>query len=56
MLVKNEVKQNAKFNERRLNVSKDFIERLEMEVKIIVLKACKRAKQNGRNTVMGRDL
>ena len=56
MLIKEKIKENAKFNEKRLNVSKDFIERLETEVKAIVEKACKRAKQNGRNTVMGRDL
>lgn len=56
MLIKSEVKQNAKFDEKRLNVSGDFIERLETEVKILLLKACKRARQNGRNTVMGRDL
>ena len=56
MLIKSEVKKNAKFGEKRLNVSKDFFENFEIEVKIILLKACKRAKQNGRNTVMGRDL
>jgi len=56
MLIKEKIKENAKFNEKRLNVSKDFIERLEAEVKTIVEKACRRAKENNRNTVMGRDL
>jgi len=56
MIIKEKVKENAKFNEKRLNVSKDFIERLEIEVKTIVEKACRRAKENSRNTVMGRDL
>ena len=56
MLIKEKVKQGAQYNGKKLNVSKDFIKRLEIEVIEIVCKACRRAKENGRNTVMGRDL
>jgi histone H3/H4 len=37
-------------------MSNDFIERLDLKVKTIILDAAKRAKENGRRTVMGRDI
>ena len=38
------------------NISGDYIDRLDERVKEIVLESAKRAKENGRRTVMGRDL
>lgn len=38
------------------NMSSDFIEKLDNYVKQIVLEACRRAKENGRRTVMGKDV
>jgi len=38
------------------NISNDFIDRLDEKVKQLVLDAAKRAKENGRKTVMGKDV
>ena len=38
------------------NMSADFIDRLDEKVKELVLEAAKRAKENGRRTVMSKDL
>ena len=38
------------------NLSADFMERLDEKVKQLVLEAAKRAKENSRKTVMGRDV
>ena len=38
------------------NMSADFLDKLDEKVKILVLEACVRAKENGRRTVMGKDL
>ena len=38
------------------NMSNDFIQVLDEHVKQIVLKAASRAKENGRRTVMSKDL
>jgi histone H3/H4 len=38
------------------NVSTDFLERLDNKVKLLIRDACQRAKENGRKTVMGKDL
>lgn len=37
-------------------VAKDFPDRLEENVKQLILEAIQRAKANGRRTIMGRDL
>ena len=37
------------------NISEDFTERLDEKVKKIVEEACRRAKEDGRKTVMGKD-
>ncbi len=37
------------------NMSGDFMDRLDEKVKQLVLDAIKRAKENGRRTVMGKD-
>lgn len=38
------------------NQSEDFMEKLDEKVREVVLQAAKRAKDNGRRTVMGRDI
>ena len=38
------------------NMSGDFMDRLDDRVKQLVLDASKRAKENGRRTVMGKDV
>ncbi|MBT3297926.1 DUF1931 domain-containing protein [archaeon] len=38
------------------NISADFLDKLDEEVKSIIVKACQRAKENNRRTVMGRDV
>ena len=56
VIVKSQVKELAKLDGKALSVSEEFYKALEDEVKKIIEKACKRAKQNSRNTVMARDL
>ena len=38
------------------NISADFMDRLDEKVKQLVIDAVKRAKENGRKTVMGKDV
>lgn len=38
------------------NLSADFMDKLDEKVKQLVLDAGKRAKENGRRTIMGRDV
>ena len=38
------------------NISGDFMDRLDARVKLLVLDALQRAKENGRRTVMGKDV
>ncbi len=38
------------------NLSADFIDKLDEKVKQVVLDAVRRAKENGRTTVMSKDL
>lgn len=38
------------------NISADFMEKLDEKVKEHILAAVKRAKENGRRTVMGKDV
>ena len=56
VIIRSNIKEYAKFNEKPLNVSTDFYERLNEKVISIIKEACKRAKENGRNTVMGKDI
>ena len=37
-------------------ISKDFMDRLEKKVHDLILESAKRARENGRRTVMGRDV
>ncbi|MEW5897326.1 MAG: DUF1931 domain-containing protein [Nanoarchaeota archaeon] len=38
------------------NISSDFMDKLDEKVKQLILDAAKRAKDNGRRTVMGKDV
>lgn len=38
------------------NLSGDFMDKLDEKVKQIILDSAKRAKENGRKTVMGKDV
>ncbi len=38
------------------NISADFMDKLDEKVKQLVLDAAKRAKDNGRRTIMGKDI
>jgi len=56
VIVKSQVKELAKLDGKELSVADEFYNALEEEVKKMVEKSCKRAKQNSRNTLMARDL
>ena len=56
IIVKSQVKELAKFDGKELSVAEEFYKDLEDKVKKQVEEACKRAKQNSRNTLMARDL
>ena len=56
LVVVSQIKNIAKIEDKPLNVSSDFYETLNEKVKNIIETACKRAKLNGRNTVMGKDV
>lgn len=54
--VKTQIKEIVKECDGINNISEEFIEKLDEKVKKLVEKACKRAKENGRRTVMGKDV
>lgn len=56
LIVVSQIKNFAKIEDKPLNVSSDFYEALDDKVKEIIETACKRAKLNSRNTVMGKDV
>lgn len=56
LVVKAKIKDLAKIDEKALNVSTDFYEVINVKVEGIIRDACKRARANGRNTVMGKDV
>jgi len=56
LIVKSQVKESAKIDNKPLNVAEEFYTALEEKVKKDVENACKRAKLNSRNTLMARDL
>ncbi len=49
-------KELAKSNNQPLDVSEDFSAKLCTKVEETIKDACRRAKANGRNTVMAKDL
>lgn len=56
VIVKSQVKELAKLDGKELSVAEEFYKALEEKVKKDVEQACRRAKQNSRNTLMARDL
>lgn len=54
--VRTQVKEIVKECSGINNISEDFLEKLDGEVRKIVERACVRAKENGRRTVMGKDV
>jgi histone H3/H4 len=52
LVVRSKLKDVAK----GMNVASDFADSLSKEVEDMVKRACKRASDNGRKTVQGRDL
>ena len=56
LIVASRVKELAKHNDKQLNVASDFSDELTKKVEGIIAEACNRAVQNGRTTVMPKDL
>ena len=56
LIVKYQVKEHAKLDNKQLSVSEEFYKALEEKVRKLIEESCKRAKSNSRNTVMARDL
>lgn len=56
LVVRSQIKNYAKADEKPLNVTEDFYTALNKKVENLIVDACKRAKMNNRNTVMGRDV
>ena len=56
LIVKAKLKEYAKVGDKALNVSADLSDKLNEKVIAMVKEACARAKANGRNTVMAKDL
>jgi len=56
LVVRTQAKALCTFNGKEINVSGDFYEKLNKRVETMIKEACARAKENNRNTVMGRDL
>ena len=56
LIVKAKIKDVALFDGKPLNVAGDFADALSGKVKGMIEEACKRAKANGRNTVMAKDI
>ena len=56
LVVKAKIKEYTKVEDKVLNVSGDFSDKLSEKVEVLIRDACKRAKENGRSTVMAKDL
>lgn len=56
LVVKAKIKELAKIDDKALNVSTDFYDAINKKVEGMIQDCCKRAKANGRNTVMGKDV
>ncbi len=55
--VRTQIKEVLKDSDTGIeNIGGDFLERLDEKVKLLVLEAAKRAKENGRRTIMGKDV
>ena len=56
LIVKTKIKEVAVIDNKSLNVSSDFADALNEKVESLIRDACRRARENGRNTVMAKDL
>ena len=56
IIVKSQVKEHAKIDNKPLSVAEEFYKALEEKNRQLIAEACKRAKLNQRNTLMARDL
>jgi histone H3/H4 len=56
LVVKAKIKELSKVDGKALNVSLDFYDAINKKVEGIIVDCCKRAKSNGRNTVMAKDV
>ena len=56
IIVRARIKEFAKYNEKQLEVASDFAPALSQKVAGLIKEASKRAKLNGRNTIMARDI
>jgi len=56
LVVKAKIKELAKVDEKQLEVSSDFYEAINKKVEGMIQDCCRRAKANGRNTVMAKDV
>ncbi len=56
VIVKSQVKELAKIENKSLSVAEEFYKALEEKNRKLIEEACKRAKLNSRNTLMARDL
>ena len=57
LVVRTQVKEILKESGLGLdNLSADFMDKLDEKVKQFILDAAKRAKENGRRTIMGKDV
>lgn len=56
LIVVSRVKELAKHENRQLNVASDFSSALTKKVEQIIADACRRAVENGRTTIMPKDI
>jgi histone H3/H4 len=57
VIVKSQIKEVVKTSQTNVdNVSSDFADKLNEKVTTLINDACARAKENGRKTVMAKDL
>lgn len=56
LVVRSQIKNYAKVDDKVLNIAEDFYEALNKKVESLIQEASKRAKSNNRSTLMGRDV
>ncbi len=55
LVVRSQVKNYAKIDDKPLNIAEDFYEALNKKVEKLIEESSRRARLNNRNTLMGRD-
>jgi histone H3/H4 len=56
LIVRTQLKEIVKEISGINNISEDFLDRLEKKVITVIKESCQRAKENGRRTLMGKDV